>query len=92
MLTSEALFHCVQLRFNHSAKLRVNTLWCAILVIIERYSNDKILAGVHFERCTPAFLLYARKVWKSSYLGAIIILDFCIQLQGGMPDGQAIPK
>ena len=42
--------------------------------------NDKISAGVHFERCTPAFLLYPRKLWKITAIGAIIILDIYMRI------------
>ena len=42
----------------------------------ERY----IFAGVHFERCTPAFLLYPRKLWKITAIGAIIILDIYMRI------------
>ena len=46
-----------------------------------RHEQERqIFAGVHFERCTPAFLLYPRKLWKITAIGAIIILDIYMRI------------
>ena len=49
----------------------------------ETVGSDNISAGVHFERCTPAFFCLIVKSGRIFTFFGIIIIYFCINAQGG---------